>query len=78
MAIKYTTAQLARCKRMGWVSNAGIIWDKKLAGAQGMDFILVPDKHHTKKDIADAKRALKNSRDVVHFFIGECIGDYPS
>ena len=51
-----------------YTSNA-IAYTWELAGSEGASFILYPNKDHTQKQIADAKRELRNQRDVVHMKI---------
>ena len=44
---------------------AGIVVDEELAGAGGMSFTLMPDAHHTGKDLERAAAELRRNRDVV-------------
>lgn len=46
-------------------TSNGIEYTWDIYSSQGASFILYPESNHTQKDIADAKRELRNSRDVV-------------
>lgn len=44
---------------------AGIAYMESLAGSTGMNFVLLPDPHHTQQDIERAASYLFANRDVV-------------
>lgn len=51
----------------GWAN--GIAFDSALVSADGASFELYPVRgRHTRADVAEAKRQLRNARDVVGFY----------
>lgn len=53
-----------RCKAFGMISE-GVPFHEELAGRAGMNFLLLPESHHTSQDVQRAAEALKRSRDAV-------------
>ncbi len=50
----------------------GINFSDTLVSSEGAAFILYPSKEHTQEQINQAKRELRNSRDVVSLKIADC------
>lgn len=48
---------------------AGIEFDSELVSSQGCGITLYPHEDHTRTEIADAKSAARNKRDVVVFYV---------
>ena len=58
-----------RNRRWGNITPNGVVFIDELASINGCNFILIKSKNVTCKKIADAKRWLKNNRDVVKFYV---------
>ncbi len=61
--------RVERCRRFGDVTGNGVVFDWELVGADGAWFGLFQEKKHTKEDIQEAKRWLRERRDVVELSV---------
>lgn len=61
----YTPADVERYRRLGDVTPNGVTFNWHLSGPGGARFELLREPHHTDEQIEQAKRELRDQRDVV-------------
>ena len=67
----YNEADVSRFLELGDVTENAVTFDSWMVGSSGMDFCLLQQPHHTRNDIALAKRYLRRDRDVIRITVVE-------
>lgn len=61
--------RLERCRRLGYVSSGGVVYDCGLPGDDGAPFELFREPHHDEQIIRHAELELRRVKDVSFLFI---------
>ena len=57
--------RIAKAIRLGDITSNGVAYEWSLSGPNGASFTLLRQSNHTDEDISEAKRILRNNRDVT-------------
>jgi hypothetical protein len=61
--------RIERCRRFGYITRNGVVFDYELAGPHGASFELFRQPDHSDEDIQAAEQHLRADRDVVRLFV---------
>jgi len=67
----FSRERIEKEARYGNVTPNGVVFVDELASIDGCNFYLIKTPETTQKQIAEAKRWLRQNRDVVKFYIAK-------